>query len=350
MHRIITVLSFLFLFACSSSRENTDGIFSNDALAASSGGIGEILLVVDTNHLKMELGKQLENVFLDPYPGLPQAELPLDITRIHYKAFGNLFQRHKTIVFAVPFSDGKSAGYMEEVLGKETVAKIMASERKIIVQSNVFAKDQQMIFLFGKSQQEIAQILKEHGSSIIQTIDDREYDRVMEKLYKVGERKKMAAKLKEDLGFTFRIPSDFKLVTGTEEFTWLRLAKEDVDYSIVISERPYTSESQFDSTYIADWRVEMGKNIYGNDSTFVKVVQHLYPIQSKIIAEPIYIREDRGLWKLTSNIVGGPFLSRVRVGNSGKQIYYIEGFVIAPGRDKREFMREIEVMLSTFEG
>ena len=60
--------------------------------------------------------------------------------------------------------------------------------------------------------------------------------------------------------------------------------------------------------------------------------------------------EHRGLWKLKNNIMGGPFVSYVMASKDRKSIFYIEGFVAAPGKDKRELIRELEVILKTFEG
>ena len=61
-----------------------------------------------------------------------------------------------------------------------------------------------------------------------------------------------------------------------------------------------------------------------------------------------YAKETRGLWKLSDISGGGAFVSYVFVDESQKRMYYLEGYAYAPSKDKREFMREIEVILSTF--
>jgi hypothetical protein len=56
-----------------------------------------------------------------------------------------------------------------------------------------------------------------------------------------------------------------------------------------------------------------------------------------------------GLWRTNNKTMGGPFLSYTMVDESSERIYYVEGFVYSPGEDQRETMRELEMILSTFE-
>lgn len=352
MKKIIIGLIFISAIfqSCDSDKENLKSNKRDDSsLPASSGAIGEILLVVDTSHLSLELGQTLKDVFLKPYAGLPQPEQPFKLTRINYIAFKNLFKKHKTVLFVVPFDDGKSSGYMNEILGDDAVSTLIKNKKQIHIMENVFAKNQQMIFVFGNTQDEVALALDKYKKLLFEKINDKEEERVEKELYGVGEDKKIANILKEDYGFKIRIPKDYKLVKSKSTFTWLRLAKEEYDYNILISKMPYSSEAQFDSAYIGEWRQTLGIDVNSGDTSSSKILQTIYPIDTKIISEP-YAIEHRGLWKLKNNTMGGPFISYVMASKDRKFIYYIEGFVAAPGKAKRELVREIEVILKTFEG
>lgn len=321
----------------------------DSSLPASSGSIGEILLVVDTSHLHLELGKTLKDVFLEPFPGLPQPETPFSLTRINYVAFKNLFKKHKTVLFVVPFDDGKSSGYMNEILGDETVSTLIQKGKQIHFMENVFAKNQQMIFIFGNTQKDVALALEKYKGLLFDRINEKEEERVSKDLYGVGEDKKIAGILKEDFDFSIKIPKDYKLVKAKSTFTWLRLAKEEYDYNILISKMPYSSEAQFDSAYIGEWRQNLGIDVNSGDTSSSKILQTIYPIDARVISEPYKI-EHRGLWKLKNNTMGGPFISYVMASKNRQFIYYVEGFVAAPGKDKRELIRELEVILKTFHG
>ena len=343
----IYILLFLgtLLYSCSESKEKGG---ESKSLPPSAGAIGDLLLVVDTNQLNTPLGKALENVFLQPYDGLPEIEANFKLTRIHFPAFGSLFKKAKTVLFAVPFNDGISKGHIKRMIGEEATKKILTNKKPYLVKENVFAKDQQIVFVFGETAKEVANNLKKYGETITSIINKKEMERVKYKLYGVKERKKMTEKLKSDLGFTLRVPANYRLVSGTKECTWITLQLEEIDYHIMVSERPYTDQSQFDSSYISEWRTTLAKNVDGGDSSSVKIVQSIYPITDKVFTSPYRI-ESRGLWKLKNNARGGPFVSEVKLSNDGEKIYYIEGFVVAPGKKKRELIREVEVIMSTFD-
>ena len=59
--------------------------------------------------------------------------------------------------------------------------------------------------------------------------------------------------------------------------------------------------------------------------------------------------KNKGLWKISDNSAGGPYISYSFVDEKNAKIYYIEGYVYAPGRGKRNFIRELDAILSTFD-
>jgi hypothetical protein len=69
----------------------------------------------------------------------------------------------------------------------------------------------------------------------------------------------------------------------------------------------------------------------------------------KITLNKNYTVEMRGLWRTSIKSMGGPFVSHTIVDTEKELLYYVEGFIYAPGKDKREFMREIETIIRTFD-
>ena len=61
-----------------------------------------------------------------------------------------------------------------------------------------------------------------------------------------------------------------------------------------------------------------------------------------------YAKQTRGLWKLSDISGGGPFVSYLFVDESQRRMYYLEGYVYAPSKDKREFMQEVEAIVNSF--
>ena len=53
--------------------------------------------------------------------------------------------------------------------------------------------------------------------------------------------------------------------------------------------------------------------------------------------------------EVKSYISGGPFHSKIIYDSKLNRIYYLEGYVFAPGLKKRGLMQEISSILKTFE-
>ena len=56
----------------------------------------------------------------------------------------------------------------------------------------------------------------------------------------------------------------------------------------------------------------------------------------------------RGLWRMNLFVQGGPFIAYAFHEPTQERLYLMYGFVLAPGKDKREFVRQLEAMARTF--
>ena len=79
-------------------------------------------------------------------------------------------------------------------------------------------------------------------------------------------------------------------------------------------------------------------------------IQDVFPINSKKINfKGNYSIESKGLWKLSDISAGGPFHSIIFYDSEKMRMYYMEGYVYAPGLKKRDLMQEISSILWTFD-
>ena len=79
-------------------------------------------------------------------------------------------------------------------------------------------------------------------------------------------------------------------------------------------------------------------------------IQDIFPIESSRFNYNSNLAvESIGLWKLSDISAGGPFKSIIIYDKNKNRIYYLEGYVYAPGLKKRELMQEISSILMTFE-
>jgi len=61
------------------------------------------------------------------------------------------------------------------------------------------------------------------------------------------------------------------------------------------------------------------------------------------------IVQTRGMWEVENDFMGGPFVSHSFYSPDGKDIYVAEAWVYAPRYDKRQYLRQVESILHSWE-
>ena len=62
-----------------------------------------------------------------------------------------------------------------------------------------------------------------------------------------------------------------------------------------------------------------------------------------------FVQEVRGLWRMENDMMGGPFVSYTQVDTLTNRVIVTEGFVYAPEKKKRQYIRELEAALQTLD-
>ena len=60
-----------------------------------------------------------------------------------------------------------------------------------------------------------------------------------------------------------------------------------------------------------------------------------------------YALEARGLWRIKGDLMGGPFVSHVRLDKANQRIIVSEIFIYSPDKMKRNLVRQMEASLYT---
>ena len=147
------------------------------------------------------------------------------------------------------------------------------------------------------------------------------------------------------------MPSTYEIAKEEGNFIWLRQLGQD-DKSIMVYYEPYVSAGVFEEQGVLELRDSIAstyiKDIENPDIYVVTETVELPPHLERINLNGKYAVESRGLWKLNDNSRGGAFISYTFVDEELNRLYYIEGMLANPGRNKREPIRELEIILNTF--
>ncbi|MBC7886229.1 MAG: DUF4837 family protein, partial [Saprospiraceae bacterium] len=61
----------------------------------------------------------------------------------------------------------------------------------------------------------------------------------------------------------------------------------------------------------------------------------------------VYVKEVRGIWETVNDFMGGPFISYVLYNEKKGEIVFIDAFVFAPGKEKRDFVQQLDCIVKT---
>ena len=59
--------------------------------------------------------------------------------------------------------------------------------------------------------------------------------------------------------------------------------------------------------------------------------------------------EVRGFWEVYNDYMGGPFVSHAFYSKDGQNVIVLQAFVYAPKYDKRQYLRQVESIIYSFE-
>ncbi|MDW7694669.1 DUF4837 family protein [Flammeovirgaceae bacterium SG7u.111] len=354
LKQTISQLLFLSVFllilgSCNKKQKKAAGL-----LPSAKGDKGEIILVMDTARWNGPLGDELRKIFLSRVPGLPQPEPMFTVRAIDPFKFSSFLTQHKNLLFVTSLEDNTPGNRkMIKKFSPEALERIKI-DTSLYMQTSTdeYAKGQFVVNLFGIDDATLLQKLKNNAEKIRETFNKVERERLISDIRKTKMNNKLMEIVKTKHNFSMRIPQGYKLAKDTTNFIWLRFTEYEFDKNILISYKPYRSTEEFQHENIVQLRNDiMQKQTQDPDNAayFVVTEELIPPVFKETSINGNYAIEARGLWKLKHRFMGGPFLSYTFVDKAGERLFYIEGFVSAPGTTKREHIRELEVLLRTFQ-
>jgi hypothetical protein len=340
----------LLVFAC--SQRDRDRIGKNlDLLPPAQGGKGEVLIIMDSTKWNDTLGVAVRKVFHEIVPALPQAEPMFDITSVTASLFRGLLKQHRNIIVVTTFdSKTNEAKYLQANFTAESKKKIFADTSSyILIKEHEYAKGQTIMHLFATTEKGMISKLQQHKAEIQNYFNLKEENAIKKRLFNVLDKDLM--KLFDAHNVKVKLPLGYRFAQDTTNFLWVRYPELRFDKNVFLANKPYTSESQFETKNIIAWRDSIAKeHLYGdpdNPNSFVRT-ENLEPVVAQEVTfDGKYAKQIRGRWKTNNISMGGSFISYTFADEATGQIYYLEAFLYAPGQKKREYMRELTTTLKS---
>lgn len=346
-------LSLILIAAFASFQCSSD---KNEAyLQKATGQAGDILLVMDSVQWRGELGKEVRRVFQAEVPGLPQAEPMFNVIWVHpSKGFTTLTKMRNLVYVFTMDQQTSGSRTMRQGFSEETLKRINADTTfTLSTQTNEYARGQEVMYLMHRTEEGLIRYLQTHRQNIIDYFNRTERRRMKNEILGTRSTQGVTDFLREEQQIEISVPVGYRLADKTSDFVWLRNMTAETDKDVWITWKPYESEYQLLPDSLVAWRNETCRKYLYEDPARPETFLLTEEENARVTARQVrlnnhFAMEIRGLWRSNIYTMGGPFLGYALVDEPRGILYYIEGFAYAPGKDKREMMRELETILWTF--
>lgn len=349
---VIFLLGSIFMLSCDDEgkggQENQD---SNATMQKARGEAGEVILVIPPSLWDGELGDLLREVFTSNVKVLPQDERLYDLKPVDPSAFNSVFKASQNLMFVATLDNKKPEGkYMRNYFTENSLNQIENNPDLFSFnQQDVYARGQEVLYLFGRNEAELINNIKASKSGIKEFFNDKEAKRLVSSFKKTAQKGIMNF-IADSLNLELIVPFGYDIAQKSKDFIWLRELDSQEEYNIWIVKLPYNDESIFDPAKIKALRNSLGKK-YITDKDLPDL--HLTSQDEiEFVIDTVnlnnqYALRTKGLWKYSDNSRGGAFISYLFANEDSGDLYYMEGYLDAPGESKREPMRKLKAILGT---
>jgi hypothetical protein len=319
----ILLITLLFLFSCNSNQ------MKNPAMPSVIGAAGELLVVMDKADWQSKLGDTVRYFLAGQVPMVTQEEPYFNLSQVMETNFSGVFKSHRNILIVNIKPNAQPA---------------------FSVREDVYASPQIVGYLVAPSVESMINLVSSQGESVRSKFLLKEIDRWI-KVYQKSFDPKIADDLKQKQNYWISVPRGFHLDVNKNNFFWISSETPDYSLGIVGWDYTFTSKDQLTIENLIKKRNEVLKaNLPGPvENSFMKTEEIITPTTNEFMYKGRYFLQMDGLWKLQNAFMGGPFVSFTTIDDQRKRIVTVEGFVYAPRKEKRNFLRQLQGIIYTLE-
>jgi hypothetical protein len=291
-----------------------------------TGKAGELIVVIADAYWNGDPGKQLRDNLAQDHVALPQDEPLFDLIKVPPEAFTTIFKTTRNIIQTKIASTVDSTG--------------------VFYKKDVWAQPQSVVIVQARNAEEFKKLFDEDKDRIMGFFLQAERERLKGNYAKYYE-KAIYNVLDRDFNFTMKVPPGFQIAGQKKDFLWLRYETPEISQGIIIYTFPYVSDSTFTVNYLVHVRDSVLKaNIPGPaDGSYMATEKRVDQVFNVREYNGNYASEMRGLWRLINDYMGGPYISLAVLDAANQRVIVAFGYVYAPSKDKRNFLRQVEAMI-----
>lgn len=308
---------------------------------------------------KGPIGEALRAELARPIPTLPGGQGAFKLVQ---RELDNLSwqqaQRARNVVVAGLIDDSTAAGRFLrariDAAGQQSLREGRA--RGVYVNPNLWARDQLVVYATGATVPALVREIETEGDRLVAAFDTLAARNTETEMFSKARQTDVEAELLADKGWTLKMQHDYVQVQDTTatadgltgDFVRYRRVLTDTwrDFFVFaadgVTELP---DSMRLDAITDDLLSQFALGIY--DGSFVQIDPRRPIRRDTAQVGPYAAAEQRGLWYMTEDLMGGSYIRYAFIADGRLFVYY--GMIFSPDRtlDKREFQRQVEVIGTT---
>lgn len=293
-----------------------------------SGRAGEVIVVTGKTQWEGEIGNAIRDALASDYGCLPQDEPSFNLMNVPAPGVNRLIKAHRNMIY-VQVDDTSSRG--------------------VKVRKDVWAQPQTMVIVTSPDEAAASATIRDNSTFIKEAFEKAERDRNIAAA-KAFEDASIRAVVEERFGGSPYFPNNYSIKKNTRDFLWISYETSFSSQGIFIYSFPYGNPAQLEAPYLVAKRDEVMKdNVPATaPDSYMITSPMLEPVMRKVSCGGITRSELRGLWDTHNDYMGGPFIQHAFLSRDSASVIVAEGFVYAPKYNKRDYVRQVEGIISSF--
>ena len=316
MKKHILILVFIAT-ACSSKKDQR-------YVPDSNGNLNQVTVVMNNTQWEGVLGDAVRDEIATIYEGLPMDEPRFSLKQLHPKALDGFARNSRNILW----------------FKKDSLASFD-------LRQDQFAKPQIVAFFKGEDQELMAEYVRENATLIQGLFQENERK---EKLRRIKKAKAKENTLEDRFNISLTYPSAYKTVKDTINFIWIEKPVQKGTLNLIVYTLPLKKVSSNPLTQIKNMRDSIGKlYVPGRlpGSHMITEEAYLpYLFKTELDGKEAYLT--KGMWEVKKDFMAGPFVNYKVKDEKNDQWIIVEGFAFAPSLSKRDYMFELNTIISSF--
>ena len=316
-NNFLIIISYIIFISCQSDS-------SKAYVPESNGNINGLTIVMNNSLWQGTLGSKIKESLMEPYEGLPFDEPKYDLYYLQPSIFKGFARSSRNII----------------VFRKDT------TDQGFKLIKNLWARPQLTAIITGEDEEVMNFYFDENKGLLLRSISENER---IEKIRRMRKSLNDDPQLENRFGIKLSFPDAYSTVKDTTNFVWIEKQTFKGHLNIIAYTLPLNIDLNKIEERIPAIRDSIGK-IYvpGRVPGSYMITERAYlPYYYKTKVNNMDAILTKGTWEVQNDFMAGPYINYIIKDTINKRNIVIEGFSFAPSESKRDYMFELNTIITT---